>query len=172
MRIGTRLTLAFLPLAASLFLPAAAQAWPGPDPGDPFTMSAGRVGCDGGHVRVTLRNQTRQLARFDLRADSVSVATGSIPARKSVTRGVRVRRGDSVEIEAYSVRSGHPDTLIDSTRVRNGCSWHSHGYLPYTGPPTDLVAKLATAGGLMLTGVILWWYSSLWPRGGYRPGTH
>jgi hypothetical protein len=99
------------------------------------------------------------------------VATGSIPARKSVTRSVRVHRGESVEIEAYSVSANHPDTLIDSTRVRSDCPWRGHGYLPYTGPPADLLAKLATAGGLVVMGAILWWYSSLWPRASYQGPT-
>ncbi|MCK2221665.1 hypothetical protein MF672_048855 [Actinomadura sp. ATCC 31491] len=175
MRIGTRLALAALPLgaalffpAAALFLPAAATAWAWPrlpDPGDPFTMSVDDVACRSGRAAVTLRNQTRQAVRFDLQADAVSVASGSIPARKSVVRQVPVGRGGTAEIEAYQVSDQHPDTLIDSTRVRNDCPWgHRHGRLPYTGPPADLMAKLATAGGLVVTGGILWWYGSVWPR--------
>ncbi|MEU4578081.1 hypothetical protein ACBI99_34060 [Nonomuraea sp. ATR24] len=160
-----RLALAGLGLLLGLMLfpPAAAPAWPKPDTGDPFTMSVDRIGCRAGTVRVTLRNQTRQLARFDLRADSATVATGSIPARKAITRHVRIRHGGSVEIEAYSVSESHPDTLIDSTRVRNDCPG-GRRHLPFTGPPVDLMGKLATAGGMVLTGGIIWWYGSLWPR--------
>ncbi|MCA2221284.1 hypothetical protein [Nonomuraea aurantiaca] len=182
MRIANRRTLALLPLGAWLLLPATVGAWAGAsDPGDPFTMSAGRPDCRSGQTLVTLRNQTRQLARFDLKADSASVATGSIPARKSVTRKIHVGRGHSMEIEAFSVTAGHPDTLIDSTRVRNTCPGHQSRHLPRTGrhlprtgrhlprtgPPTDLLAKLATAGGLLLTGAVFWWYSSIWPRGSF-----
>ncbi|WP_336208350.1 hypothetical protein [Nonomuraea sp. LPB2021202275-12-8] len=170
MRIGARLALAALPLGMTLMLPATAWAWPTPDSGDPFTMTTDKFGCRSGTVRVTLRNQTRQLARFDLRSDSSSVATGSIPARKAITRHVKIRRGGSAEIEAYSVSPTQPDTLIDSTRVRNDCPWgHHHGRLPFTGPPVDLMAKLATAGGMVLTGGIVWWYGSLWPRSGRSP---
>ncbi len=167
MRIGARLALAAVPLSATLFLPAAAWAWPSPDSGDPFTMTTYKIACGSGTVRVTLRNQTRQLARFDLRADSSSIATGSIPARKTLSRQVKVRSGSSVEIEAYSVNPPHADTLIDSTRIRNDCPWgHHRDRLPFTGPPVDLMAKLATAGGLVLTGGLMWWYGSLWPRSG------
>ncbi|GAA3580717.1 hypothetical protein GCM10022419_072730 [Nonomuraea rosea] len=167
MRIGTRLALATLPMSAALLFPtAAAWAWPRPDAGDPFTMTVDDVGCRSGRVAVTLRNQTRQLVRFDLQADAVSVATGSIPARKTIVRQVPVDRGSRAEIEAYSVAEHHPDTLIDSTSVENDCPWgHArHGRLPYTGPPADLMGKLATAGGLVVMGGILWWYGSIWPR--------
>ncbi|MFI6919185.1 hypothetical protein ACIBIZ_04460 [Nonomuraea spiralis] len=167
MRIGTRLVLAALPVGAVLLLPTSAEAWPlpTPDQGDPFTMTTDQLACHSGSVRVTLRNQTRQLARFDLRVDSASVATGSIPARKKVIRTVKVNRGSAREIEAYSVSEARPDTLIDSTRVRNDCAWgRGHGRLPYTGPPSDLLGKLATAGGLVVMGGIMWWYGSIWPR--------
>jgi hypothetical protein len=166
MRLATPLRLAALPLGAALLIPAAAGARPDGDRGDPFTMSAGRVTCRNGHVLVTLHNRTRQRARFDLRSDSNSVATGSIPARKSVTRIISVERGGSTEIEAYSVSDDDPDTLIDSTWVRNECRRrHGRGSLPRTGPPADLMGKLATGTGVMLTGATLWWYGSLWPRG-------
>jgi hypothetical protein len=165
MRIGTRLALATLPMSAALLSPAAAWAWPRPDSGDPFTMTVDDVGCRSGRVAVTLHNQTRQLVRFDLRADSTSVATGSIPARKSVVRHVAVNKGSTAEIEAYSVTDHDPDTLIDSTRAENDCPWgHRRGHLPFTGPPADLMGKLATAGGLVVMGGILWWYGSIWPR--------
>ncbi|MEU7739518.1 hypothetical protein [Nonomuraea sp. NPDC049158] len=186
MSIANRRTLALLPLGAWLLLPATMGAWArSSDPGDPFTMSAGRPGCGSGQTLVTLRNQTRQPARFDLKAHSASIATGSIPAHESVTRNVHVRRGHSMEIKAFSVTADHPDTLIDSTRVRNSCSGHQSRHrprtghhlprtghhLPRTGPPNDLLAKFATAGGLLLTGAVFWWYSSVWPRGSFRSGT-
>src|SRR5690606_9326592 len=162
MRKRARLALAALPVGAVLSLPSAAWAWPIPDKGDPFTMTVDRIACRTNTVRVTLRNQTRQLARYDLRADSRTVASGSIPARKAVVRTVKVRPGSGVEIEAYSVNTWGPDTLIDSERVRNDCPWGRR--LPMTGPPLDLMAKLATAGGLILTGGVAWFYGSLWPR--------
>jgi hypothetical protein len=168
MTAGIRLVLAALalPVGVSLLLAPPAAADPEWDPGDPFTMSVERVRCASDLVRVTLRNQTRRLARYDLQADSGSFATGSIGARKSVSRTVRVRRGDGVEIEAYSVSEDYPDTLIDSIRVRNDCHGRheDEDRLPFTGPPADLMGKLATAGGLVLTGGIVWWYGSIWPR--------
>lgn len=167
MRIKTRLVLAALPVCATFLLfPGSAQAWPWPDDqGDPFTMTVDDVHCRSGRVEVTLHNQTRQLVRFDLRADGESVASGSIPARKTIVRAVAVRKGSAAEIEAYSVADKQPDTLIDSTRARNDCPWgHHRGNLPFTGPPTDLIGKLATAGGLIVMGGILWWYGSIWPR--------
>ncbi|MFI6604573.1 hypothetical protein ACIBHX_50830 [Nonomuraea sp. NPDC050536] len=57
----------------------------------------------------------------------------------------------------------------------NGCDHGGGGWngncggrrLPFTGPPADLWGKVATAGGLMLTGGIAWWYGSIWPRQNY-----
>ncbi|MET8866141.1 hypothetical protein ABZW11_24665 [Nonomuraea sp. NPDC004580] len=166
MRIGTRLVLVCLPLGAFLlFLTLPAHAWPGSDTGDPFTMTVDGVACRTGRATVRLHNQTRRLARFDLKSDGVSVASGSIPARKTIVRHVRVARGSGAEIEAFSVSDNTPETLIDSTRLENDCPWgHHRKQLPFTGPPTDLLAKLATAGGMVVMGGILWWYGSIWPR--------
>ncbi|GII82995.1 hypothetical protein Ssi03_09850 [Sphaerisporangium siamense] len=36
--------------------------------------------------------------------------------------------------------------------------------LPYTGPPADLWGKVATAGGLVIFGVMLWYVGLVWPR--------
>ncbi|MGW4801975.1 hypothetical protein ACWEPC_57130, partial [Nonomuraea sp. NPDC004297] len=94
MRTGIRLILAALPLGAVALLPSAADArpmdwpWPRHDAGDPFTMTVEDVGCRSGRVAVRLHNQTRQLARFDLKSDGDSVASGSIPARKTIVRQV------------------------------------------------------------------------------------
>ncbi|MEV0997694.1 hypothetical protein [Nonomuraea sp. NPDC050202] len=172
MRTGIRLILAALPLGAIALLPSVSDAqsrdwpWPRHDGGDPFTMTVDDVGCRSGKVAVRLHNQTRQLARFDLKADGTSVASGSIPARKTIVRHVPVGRGSGAEIEAYSVSDHEPETLIDSSHVHNDCPWghRRHGHLPYTGPPADLMGKLATAGGLVVMGGILWWYGSIWPR--------
>ncbi|MEU6718127.1 hypothetical protein ABZ897_42235 [Nonomuraea sp. NPDC046802] len=175
MRIQTRLVLAALPVGAVLLLPASAGAWPN-DTGDPFTMKVDDVGCRAGRAAVTLHNQGTQPVRFDLRSDGTSTASGSIPARKTIVKQVEVRKGSRAEIEAYSVTENQPDTLIDSTFVENDCPWghhldrlpfrshHAAHRLPFTGPPTDLMAKLATAGGLVVMGCILWWYGSIWPR--------
>ncbi|MET9342848.1 hypothetical protein [Nonomuraea sp. NPDC003804] len=44
-------------------------------------------------------------------------------------------------------------------------NWHDRdGRLPHTGPPADLLGKLATGAGLVVMGAIVWWYGSIWPR--------
>ncbi|MET7339061.1 hypothetical protein [Nonomuraea sp. NPDC005650] len=158
--------LAALPVCAILFLPKSAEAWPWPDDhGDPFTMTVDDVHCRSGQADVTLHNLTKQVAPFDVQADGVSVATGSIPARKTIVRHVPVSKGSTADVEAYSVADKQRNTLIDSSRVKNDCPWGHHlRNLPFTGPPADLMAKLATAVGLIVMGGILWWYGSIWPR--------
>lgn len=164
MRIGTRLVLAAAPLAAALLLPATAWAWPRDDPGDPFTMTVDDVACGSGRAPVRLHNPTRHPARFALHEDGRSLARGSIPAGDSIVRYVSIRRGSAAEVEAYTVEDGEPGILVESARVDNDCAWGHGRRLPFTGPPVDLMAKLATATGLVITGGILWWYGSIWPR--------
>ncbi|MFF4616693.1 hypothetical protein [Nonomuraea jabiensis] len=166
MHIRTRLVLAALPVCAVLFLPRSAQAWPWhEDRGDPFTMTVDDVHCRSGRANVSLHNLTQQPARFDVQADGVSVANGSIPAHKTVVRQVPVAKGSTADVEAYSLGDPQRTTLVDSTRVKNDCPWGHHlDNLPFTGPPADLMGKLATAGGLIVVGGILWWYGSIWPR--------
>ncbi|SDJ62103.1 hypothetical protein [Nonomuraea jiangxiensis] len=167
MRTGFRLALATFPVGFALFLPSAAHAWPWPRPdaGDPFTMSVDDVACGTGRVAVRLHNQSRQPVYYSLKADSSSVSSGAIPARDTIVKHVPVHKGSNAEIEAYHVTDKQPEALIDSTIVDNDCPWgHRTGHLPFTGPPTDLMAKLATAGGLVVMGGILWWYGSIWPR--------
>ncbi|MEQ4718704.1 hypothetical protein [Nonomuraea sp. B19D2] len=166
MGTNTGLVVAALTMCGALFLPHRAEAWPWPDRGDdPFALTVDDVACRSGRAEITLRNLTSQPVRFDVKADGVSVATGSIAARKTVSRQVRVRKGSAAEIEAYSVAGHQSEDLVDSTRVTNDCPWgHHRDNLPFTGPPADLLAKLAMAGGLIVMGGILWWYGSIWPR--------
>ncbi|ACZ84700.1 hypothetical protein [Streptosporangium roseum] len=36
--------------------------------------------------------------------------------------------------------------------------------LPPAGAPTGLMGTATTAGGMVLTGALLWWYGTVWPR--------
>ncbi|MER5418617.1 hypothetical protein [Streptosporangium roseum] len=36
--------------------------------------------------------------------------------------------------------------------------------LPPAEAPTGLMGTAATAGGMVLTGALLWWYGTVWPR--------
>ncbi|GGO73824.1 hypothetical protein [Nonomuraea cavernae] len=172
MRTATRLSLAVLivavlPLAAMLLLPARAGAWPDSD--DPLTMSVDRISCRSGRVSVALRNRTRHPARFDLRAGSSTVISGTVDGHDTVRQDITVDQGDTVRIRAYSVEGSRD--LIGSARAKNDCpqGWRRQS-LPHTGPPLALIAKLATAVALLLTGGILWWYGSIWP-GSCPPGS-
>lgn len=55
----------------------------------------------------------------------------------------------------------------DNGGWNRNCDWNGGRRLPFTGPPADLWGKVATAGGLILTGGIAWWYGSIWPRQTY-----
>ncbi|MFE3453194.1 hypothetical protein ACFXJ8_30150 [Nonomuraea sp. NPDC059194] len=181
MTTGSRLALLVLtaPVGALLLLPAAASA----HEGDPFTMSLGKTRCDTNMVAVVLRSTSDYASGFTVQKDDHLVERGTVRARRSTTVYVPLARGRSAGIEVSYVGDGHDDKLVDSQRVYNSCprkgggwgdddwghgrweNWGDRdGRLPYTGPPADLMGKLATGGGLVLMGGIVWWYGSIWPR--------
>ncbi|RCG30868.1 hypothetical protein DQ384_12910 [Sphaerisporangium album] len=58
---------------------------------------------------------------------------------------------------------GHRAESVRSHRY-NPLIRQPYGRLPYTGPPADLWGKVATAGGLIVFGGMLWWVGLVWPR--------
>lgn len=180
MTTGSRLALLVLvlPIGAMLLLPVAASA----NENDPFTMSLSETECDTNMVAVVLKSHSDYASGFAVQKDDHLVERGTVRARRSTTVYVPLRRGRSANIEASYVSGGDDDRLVDSQRVYNSCpregvgwgrdwghgrweNWGDRdGRLPYTGPPADLMGKLATGGGLVVMGAIVWWYGSIWPR--------
>ncbi|NUR87178.1 MAG: hypothetical protein HOY71_24105 [Nonomuraea sp.] len=192
MKSIARLALSSLPLGAALLIPAAAAHagdWPNHDNQSPLTVNFDRVDCgwSGGKalLKITNDGSPPKSDTFTLKANKQVIDTqeldpGDSPARESVPLD-----GDrSVKISVTSKLTG---TQIFFKNVTNHCRrggggwdhrgngwgdrWNrwDHRRLPFTGPPADLWGKLATGGGLLLTGGIVWWYSSIWPRRGYNP---
>lgn len=183
MIFGPRLALAALAVPATLLLlPTAASA---NDSKSPLTVSLGKLDCRWNSITVKITNtgSPPKSDTYTVKADKVVVDSQELdPGDDPETEKVQVPRGDTVKI---SVTSQLSSEQIFFDKVTNKCRQpyrrdrrdNDYGYgrrLPYTGPPADFMGKLATAGGLLLTGGIVWWYGSIWPRqtpGGRRyPG--
>ncbi|MEU4325821.1 hypothetical protein [Nonomuraea dietziae] len=171
------LSLLLMPTGAMLLFPMAASADDRRD-SDPFTMTVREQNCATNMVPVLLQSNSDYAAGFAVKRDDHLVERGTVKARRSTTVYVPIRRGSSASIEVDYVGNAHDDKLVDRQRVYNDCTsrsgdwghgrWQNwgdrdHG-LPNTGPPADLMGKLATGAALVLMGGIVWWYGSIWPR--------
>ncbi|GAA2385346.1 hypothetical protein GCM10010404_47680 [Nonomuraea africana] len=179
MTTGNRLALSLLlmPTGAMILFPTAASADDLKE-NDPFTMTVREQNCDTNMVPVLLESNSDYAAGFTVEKDDHLVERGTVKARRSTTVYVPIPRGRSASIQVNHVSNEHDDKLVDAHRVYNDCPRHSagwgngrwrnwgegDGHLPYTGPPADLMGKLATGAGLVLMGGIVWWYGSIWPR--------
>jgi hypothetical protein len=94
-------------------------------------------------------------------------ASGERSVALGATRGASAQVAAGVEEQSTASRTvrslcgkRRSDQHTDHRADRHAAG----GWLPYTGPPADLIGKIATAGGLVLTGGLFWWYGAIWPR--------
>lgn len=176
MIIGPRLALAALAVPAMFTLLPTAVAFAG-DSKSPLTVRIGTLDCKRSSISLTITNggSPPKSDTYTVKADKQVVDSQELdPGDDPETERVSVPRGESVRIAVTSQLSNEQ---IFFKEVKNNCRRsqpdryrdrdRDYGYgrrLPYTGPPADLMGKLATAGGLVLTGGIVWWYGSIWPR--------
>lgn len=163
MPTGIRLTLVALVLSLSAIpLPAAASAEPeGPERVDVDVDR--KAGCPQSTVAVTLSaEEGGGEPRFTIYRNGDRITDGVVSPGKTRTERIYVRPGRSARIKVTI--SGQGTSTFTTKSTCRGMKIHRGGHLPRTGPATDLMAKLATAGGLLLTGGIIWWYGSVWPR--------
>ncbi|SNT44767.1 hypothetical protein SAMN05216276_104413 [Streptosporangium subroseum] len=94
-------------------------------------------------------------------------ASGERSVALGATRGASAQI--AAEVEEQSTASRTVRSLCGKRRSDQHTDYRAErrtagGWLPYTGPPADLIGKIATAGGLVLTGGLFWWYGAIWPR--------
>jgi hypothetical protein len=140
---------------------------PTPTPAVPITARAGKVGCPGGKVAITVTNKGQQTEDYAVTLDEATVLADRVPPRGQRKTEVEVRENESAKIEVLwggeAVLSVNRKT--DCVRKKERKDPDGAGTLPRTGPDdSGLFAKAATGVAAMVTGVIIFWYGSIWPR--------
>jgi len=137
-------------------------------PARPVTASIGPVSCPERTVNVKVRNTGTQTEDFSIERDDGGAAIpGQIRPNNTRTLSVELRedRGTDLTVTWANRR-------IESKSVKANCKKAGAGApretppsnLPHTGPDTVLWARAATGVGIILTGVIIFWYGGIWPR--------
>jgi hypothetical protein len=112
-------------------------------------------------------------AAFTVYRERPAVQNGPIDANGERSVALEATRGASAQIAAGIKEKSTANRTVRSLCGRRRSYQHTSyradrhtvdGRLPYTGPPADLMSKIAIAGGLVLTGGLFWWYGAIWPR--------
>ncbi|WP_283137301.1 hypothetical protein [Rhizohabitans arisaemae] len=127
--------------------------------------TVGVVQCPRRIAPVTVRNAGTTRTAYTIHRDGRTVGAGSLaPGQRTTTRVPVPGKSADISVRAGDYRAG--------AQVRADCASRKQAgnppvdRLPRTGPPTDLLARLATGVALLMTGALLWWYGSVWPREG------
>ncbi|MFA1550608.1 hypothetical protein [Actinomadura chokoriensis] len=137
-------------------------------PAQPVTASIGSVSCPERTVHVKIRNTGTQTEDFSVeRDDGAAAIPGQIRPNNTRTLSVDLR-----EDRRTALSVTWANKRIESKTVRANCKKAGGGAptetpptsLPHTGPDTVLWARAATGVGIILTGVIIFWYGGIWPR--------
>lgn len=138
-------------------------------PAIPITVRAGKVHCPSSKIKVTVSNKGQRTEDYAILVDEATVLADrvgpggtretSVPIEENKTSTLEVvwggRAALSVKREADCV-----DKKPEKPEKRDGAK-----ALPHTGPDDgDLFAKVATGVAAMVTGMIIFWYGSIWPR--------
>jgi hypothetical protein len=162
-------------LALALFFAMALAAKTNAPSPSGVDTAASPAGCRAGKSTIVLPtgDGLGDKAAFAVYRDEPTVQDDLINANSERSMIFGAKRGASAWIAV-----GIEEQSIASHTVKSSCgkgrSYHHTSYradrhavggrLPYTGPPADLMGKIATAGGLALTGGLFWWYGTIWPR--------
>lgn len=141
---------------------------PTPTPAVPITAHAGKVRCPGGKIAITVANKGQQTEDYAVTLDDATVLADRVPPRGERKTEVEIKENDSAKIEVVwggeAVLSVKRKTDCVQKKKRDDDA-DGANTLPRTGPEDSaLFAKAATGVGAMVTGMIIFWYGSIWPR--------
>ncbi|MDP9846143.1 hypothetical protein [Streptosporangium lutulentum] len=141
-------------------------------------VTASPVDCREGKGTTVAPSGGGDGAAFAVHRGGPAVQDGSLDTDGERNVALGARRGASAYIPAMT--EGHvagrratadraAEPSCEGRRSYQYTSYHADrhatgGRLPFTGPPADLMGRIAMAGGLVLTGGLFWWYGAVWPR--------
>ncbi|SNS93776.1 hypothetical protein SAMN05443665_1012163 [Actinomadura meyerae] len=136
-------------------------------PARPVTADIGAVSCPERTVHVKVRNTGTRTEDFSVERDDGGAAVpGQIQPGGTRTISVKLREDRRTDLTVTWANK-----RIETKAVRANCKKAGAAptetppsNLPHTGPDTVLWARAATGVGVMLTGVIIFWYGGIWPR--------
>ncbi|GAA2163451.1 hypothetical protein GCM10009727_79860 [Actinomadura napierensis] len=125
------------------------------------------MSCPARSVRITIRNTGTQSEDYTVvKNDDSATVPGTVAPHDSKTVKVELKedRRTLVQVDWANKR-------IESRTLKANCKHAgaapnktTPSKLPHTGPDTVLWARAATGVGVMLTGVVIFWYGGIWPR--------
>ncbi|MDL4821857.1 hypothetical protein [Actinomadura opuntiae] len=133
----------------------------------PVTASIGSVSCPSRSVRVTIRNTGTQREDFTVvKNDESATVPGTVAAHDSRTLTVKLEedRRTLVQVDWANQRLESRTLKANCKHAGAAPNKTAPNKLPHTGPDTVLWARAATGVGVMLTGVVIFWYGGIWPR--------
>lgn len=142
-------------------------ATPTPTPAVPLTTSIGDVSCPARSVTVKVNNVSGQAVDYTIEQDGTPTVADRIGAGTTRTSKLTLKEDDSTTVAVVWTNK----TLRSVKRTAN-CTHRSAApapppqkKLPHTGPNSaSVVAKVATGGAAMITGLVIFWYGGIWPR--------
>lgn len=141
-------------------------------PSVPIVAEASKVACPWSNVTITVTSKSDKTEDYTVTIDGATVVADRIQPGGTRTARLTVAEDKSSRLEVIwggrtvlSVRR-KADCVRDETEAPEDDDGKGApgGKLPHTGPDDDLFAKVATGIAAMITGLVIFWYGSLWPR--------
>lgn len=132
-------------------------------PSVPLIATVGAVRCPSRSVTVKVRNAGATRQNYTIEQDGTPTVADQLGPGVSRTSRLTLKEDDSTKVAVV----WNSRTLRSATRKAN-CTHAAPPppqTLPHTGPNAAATfARVATAVGALITGVIILWYGGLWPR--------
>jgi hypothetical protein len=138
-------------------------------PAIPISVRTGKVHCPSSKIQVTVTNKGQRTEDYAILVDDATVLADrvgpggvretSVPLEENRTSTLEVVWGGRAAL-AVKRKADCVDKKPEKPEKTDGAK-----ALPHTGPDDgDLYAKIATGVAAMITGIIIFWYGSIWPR--------